>query len=302
MKRLLLMISSLVVVACLFIGLKSATMQLRTQTVAARQLSQAQTQLVTQAQMDLTVLEQRVHELNHALRAREAEASQDSSSALFSLVGAKHLSAAQSEQLLAALGFNWASNPDFVVVSKESLDQISVNGIKDMALTGTAAAVLAVKPEEKERLDTLMHGLATDYEAWARSQVQRGEPNGEVVAKYTMPSDSDFSQSLSNRFTSGVMEALGAERGNLLIEYAWSWMNDLNMLGGGATTMTLKSRATGGDSAIDLELKSADGGSMYTTISPYQPFPAAFRPLFPNGWADIVKREGFALPPSFEKK
>jgi hypothetical protein len=277
-------------------------MQLRAQTLAAHQSSQAQTQLVAQAQMDLTVLEQRVHELNQSLRAREAEASQDGSSALLSLAGAKHLSAAQSEQLLAALGFNWATSPDFVVVSKESLKQISVNGIKDMALTSTASAVLAVKPEEKKRLDTLMHGLATDYEAWAQAQVQREEPTGDAVAKYTIPSDPDFSQSLSNRFTSGVLGVLGAERGNLLIEYAWSWMNDLNMLGGGATTMTLKSRASGGDTLIDLELKSADGGSMYTTISPYQPFPASLRPVFPNGWTDVAKREGFALPPSFEKK
>jgi hypothetical protein len=302
MKRLLLATISLAITACLFLGLKSATMQLRAQTVTARQARQTQTQLLTQAQMELTALEKRVRELNNAHRAQEASAaSDDGLNALLSLVGARHLSTVQSEQLLAALGFNWASSRDYVVVSKDSLDQISVNGIKDMKLTGTASAVLAVTPDEKERVDALMNGLATDYQTWAQAQVQREEPTGEVVAKYTMPSDPDFSQTLSNRFTSGVLEALGAERGNLLIQYAWSWMGDLNMFGGGATTMTLKTRTTGGNPVVDLELETG-GGSMYTTISPYQPFPTAFRPLFPNGWADLAKREGFPLPPLFEKR
>src|SRR6516225_5491538 len=147
MKRLLLASISLTVAVCLFLGLKSATVQLRAQTVATHQSWQNQTELVTQAQVELTALEKRVHELNQAHRSQEASAaSENAVSALFSLVGAQHLSAAQSEQLLAALGFNWATSRDFVVVSKDSLDQISVNGIKDMALTGTAAAVLAVTP------------------------------------------------------------------------------------------------------------------------------------------------------------
>ena len=29
-------------------------------------------------------------------------------------------------------------------------------------------------------------------------------------------------------------------------------------------------------------------------------FPGAFRPLFPNGWADVAKREGFELPEDTE--
>ena len=29
---------------------------------------------------------------------------------------------------------------------------------------------------------------------------------------------------------------------------------------------------------------------------PEVPFPAAFRPIFTKGWADVAKREGFEMP------
>ena len=40
---------------------------------------------------------------------------------------------------------------------------------------------------------------------------------------------------------------------------------------------------------------------MTTTISPWQPFPEAFRAIFPGGWRDVAEREGFKLPQAFEK-
>jgi hypothetical protein len=37
-----------------------------------------------------------------------------------------------------------------------------------------------------------------------------------------MPFDAEFSQSLSNTFSSGVIAAIGAERGELLLDHARS--------------------------------------------------------------------------------
>lgn len=41
---------------------------------------------------------------------------------------------------------------------------------------------------------------------------------------------------------------------------------------------------------------------MSTDVNPWQPFPEAFRPLFPGGWKELAEREGFELPKSFQPK
>ena len=39
--------------------------------------------------------------------------------------------------------------------------------------------------------------------------------------------------------------------------------------------------------------------TMTTDVSPHQNIPPAFLPLFPNGWPDLARREGFELPKEF---
>ena len=68
------------------------------------------------------------------------------------------------------------------------------------------------------------------------------------------------------------------------------------------TTLTVK-RYPGGagpDARYTYQMES-DGGTMSTEVYPKQ-FPEIFRPLFPNGWVDLAKREGFQLPKSFNQK
>jgi hypothetical protein len=48
-------------------------------------------------------------------------------------------------------------------------------------------------------------------------------------------------------------------------------------------------RENGRDGSDYLPLKDKD-------------FPKAFRPIFPNGWADVAEREGFELPKETEPK
>jgi hypothetical protein len=76
-------------------------------------------------------------------------------------------------------------------------------------------------------------------------------------------------------------------------------MNDLGMNGGGEpTTLTVKRHQAG---HLNVEVGNAHG-SMSTEVSPYQPFPTAFAPLFPNGWTDLAAREGFELTKDFQAK
>src|SRR5262249_55454934 len=123
-----------------------------------------------------------------------------------------------------------------------------------------------------------------------------------VVAKYILPADPDFSLSLSNNFVTGTLGTLGRERGNLLLDYARSWMQELGLGGtGGANSLTVTRYPSGSEVHYGFELKYS-GNVMTTDVSPYQEFPPAFLPLFPNGWLDLAQREGFELPKEFRRQ
>ena len=67
------------------------------------------------------------------------------------------------------------------------------------------------------------------------------------------------------------------------------------------TTMTVTRYQNGDTPQLNLNLQSG-GGSMMTTIGPWQPFPEAFHSIFPGGWKDLAAAEGFELPAEFNKK
>jgi hypothetical protein len=212
------------------------------------------------------------------------------------------LTAAQREQLLAELGFNWRTTGDYLIVSKETLRAISFGALRDAKLSDTACAVLSVTPDERASVDATAQSLNAALGDWTRTHAQREDPSGDVVAKYTLPTDADFSQSLSNQFASSVVGTLGDERGELLLQYAHQWMSELGMENPGSQTLTVSRYPNGDTSRLSFSVSQSTGAMMSTDVSPYQPFPPAFQPLFPNGWSDLAQREGFALPPSFGGK
>ena len=206
--------------------------------------------------------------------------------------------------MLAALGFSWNTSGDYLVVSKDTLHNVSLTGIKDAKLTPAACGVLAITPEEQTRVESALAQLASASDAWANAHVQREEPGDKVVAKYKLPEDGEFSQRLLDSFNAGLIAALGQERGRMLIDYSDDWANGLNMFSHGATTLTVTLQSTTGPPdfpgpSYNYTLSTEKSMTMTTALIPIQPFPAAFRPLFPNGWADLAKREGFGLPRAF---
>jgi len=168
-------------------------------------------------------------------------------------------------------------------------------------VNNTACQVLAMMPEERAGVEGTAQALMDNYKTWAEAHVQREEPSGDVVAKYALPADPDFSQSLSNNFANAVLTSLGNERGDLFLDYARSWMQDLGMEGGaGDNRLTVRRHESGNEPQLSFELKYS-GNTMNADVAPYQPFPEAFRALFPNGWPDVASREGFDLPKAFRK-
>jgi hypothetical protein len=78
-------------------------------------------------------------------------------------------------------------------------------------------------------------------------------------------------------------------------------MHSLGLEGNEPTTLTVNRQSGRDDNYYLYTLKSAYS-SMTSAVNPWQPFPEAFRPLFPSGWKDLAQREGFELSKEYEKK
>lgn len=231
----------------------------------------------------------------------------------------RSFSPAECEQLLAELGFNWNTTGDYLIISKKSLDSISFNAMHGDKLTSTAAATLALTDDEQAAINTMTGQLMAARLAWDKDHLQRTEPGGNILAQYSLPVDTDLAQSQIAVFTNGIYNTLGAQRAQLLQNQSAQWMQDHGLVVGPdlssvpadlypqlpdsarnpqPTTMTLESYQAGDEMQITVRLQEA-GGTMTTSISPWQPVPAAFSALFPGGWPEIAQREGFQLPKSF---
>src|SRR5262249_24056106 len=152
----------------------------------------------------------RVHELKHELGVQSHAGVEMTLAYLIATNGTAHLTPEVRERLLAELVFNWKSSGDFVVVNKDSLPRLRMDAIRRDRLTDTVCGVLAIKPEERAAIDSVMARLADELKSWEMSHAQRIEPQGDVVAKYTLPLDAEFSQSRSNAFAAAVIGGVGS--------------------------------------------------------------------------------------------
>ena len=231
------------------------------------------------------------------------------------------LSVAEREQLRAELGFSWDTTGDYLIISKSSLAGINFDGIEGNKLTRAALGTLAITPAEQSDIEALTGQLESARTAWVKEHVQRTEPSGNVVAEYTLPVDSEFAQTQLTTFTNGVFSALGSERAAQLVDHSVQWVVDTGMspsmdlskvppqylamlkpedFQGKPTVLTLERYQSGDEWHLNYTVKQT-GGSMTTSVGPWQPFPEAFRVLFPGGWQELAEREHFELPKEFKK-
>lgn len=308
MKRMLIALLILTAGITALRALQLSSTRLRQQLAATSTAWQTKTQQLLQVHLQKQLLEQRWEEIRTATAPPDATPHL-SPLAEKILAGAdqKTLSAEEREQLRAELDCNWNSTGDYLIVSKKSLEEIWFDGVEQASLTPAARAALALTAQEQAGLDELMRRLTDSHMAWAKDHFQREIPTGNVVAKYTLPVNVEFSQSLSNQFTSGLYAALGPERGQLLQRHARNWMDALGMSSGpdsayanSPTTMTVERYSQQSDQ-LRYTLQRANS-QMQTSVTPWQSFPEEFRVVFPGGWPDLAQREGFALPKEFQKK
>jgi hypothetical protein len=299
MKRVLLALGILMLGTCVFCSLRHETIQFCQAVAAAQEAWMAQTQRLAQAQIHLANIKERVQGLQADIKSGGGVGNPVPSSPLSALIGKKNLSSEESEQLLAELGFNWNSAGEYLVISKKSLGSIYMESMDGFQLADSACKILAITPGERGLIEAETRQIGADYTAWALDHLQRSEPSGDIVAKYTLPEDPELSQSMSNRFVNTLFSSLGSERAAELLDHSYSWMSDVGMLGGNSSTMTIKSTRMGDDVSLMLELQSK-GGNMSCGIAPQQPFPRAFQTIFPNGWRDLAEHEVFVLPKQFQ--
>ena len=273
-----------------FAALRHDAGQRRLAAAAAREACMTQVQALAQARDQLAGLQERLQNLKGELIASPLKPAARSSASLAALVGATRLSGEQSERMLAELGFNWHSTGEYVVVSKDILRALRLEAVRDFKLNDAACQLLAITPEEREHIDATTRAMRADCNAWVSDHARREEPHGLILAQYTLPEDPQFFQTLSNRFANSLHATLGRERAGLLLEYATEWMFALGVYGHGRDSVTVQRCERWPFFELN---QSCDGSGCSGGASP---FPAVFLPLFPNGWPDLARREGFELP------
>jgi len=300
MKRLLIALSVLATGTILFCALRIETERAVRTIATRRELWRVQEQRLQQMRQEHEQLGARVRDAKREAALEPPNAAPDELAAAFATNGLKNLSANQAEKLLAEFGFDWSSPGDYLFVSKSYLPGINMSAIRGAKLTGAVRTALAITPGEQGAIEAEVHRLNSEYASWLLAHAQREEPSGDVLAKYSLVSDPQFSQTASNSFAGVTSSTLGTERAALFEQYAWNWMESMGMFGRrGAneepTTMTVTREAK----YLKLDIRQSMS-SMSCAISPAQPFPQAFRPLFPGGWKELADREGFELPKEFK--
>jgi hypothetical protein len=307
MKRILLAGLILFLGAGLFYAGHQSALRIQAEIKACNSAWQIQTQELARLRLE------KQHLLECVADAKQQLAALPVASALMPLAesiladgSARNLSPEQLRLLRAELGFNWNTTGDYLIVSKRSLESIAFDGMTGSRLSPAVCAALAITSKERSVLENVTQQLGNEFSKWAKAHVLRKEPEGDVVAEYSLQIDPVFSQNLSNVFTTTLYETLGAERGDLFQLRAYSWMETLGMSRSAdspyatePTTMIIR-RYNNGSDQLNYTLKRANS-YMNTSVSPWQTFPEAFQPVFPGGWRELAEREGFELPGSFNK-
>lgn len=322
MKRALLAIFILATGASVFCAFHSANTSLRAELDAQHAAWQTQTQQLAQLHFEKQQVMERVSETRQLLAAQPSPpAFQQLAEKILSGDSLQNLSIAEREALLAALDFNWNTTGEYLIISKKSLEQISYEAMKSAKLTAVARAVLAITPAEQAAIEAVTQQLSDERKAWVKDHAQRTEPSGDVLAQYSLPVNVEMSRSHLAIFTNGIFGALGNQRGQWLKDRSIGWMTDDGLreepdfskvpeefrsmipsaeLEPQPTTLTVERYKSGDDWRLNYRLKQG-GGNMMAGVTPWQPFPEAFKPLFPGGWKELAQREGFELPKEFEK-
>ena len=312
MNKILLALAILGVGTAGFVTARQSTNKLQREASAIHESWIVQTQVLVDAQSDLAQLTERFRALKQNLRQAETAGNQNSLWSVLATNRTGDLPPDLRERLLEELGFTWNSSEAFIVVSKETVRDIRMHTIGNYPpwkgkLTDSAAAVLALTPQERSQIEAAMEGVKTDYKDWAISHTERSEPRDDVLAQYTVQGFSATNiTTITNNFFTELSNAIGKQRTELIMPYAGVWIEELG-ISDKPTTMILKRSSDGTKQVLKAQVFTSFGTKLQSgAAEPWdiskRAFPKAFLPLFPNGWADVAEREGFEIPTEPQKQ
>jgi len=304
MKRLTLILASILSAAVMFASLRRET---RAAWVSASGLQQH----ASSATNELARIESERFELRRVVARQKNRRTQSLPSIQFDpkvtdwLLAGRHANIPPEliSPLRVALGLPWDESSDYVLVSKTTLPKLTMSAVRhDDKLSDTLSAVLALAPEEQQQVERALATAHEEFGSWAKVHVQREEPSGETLARYTIPAAGELSQTMINSLLSDLTRVLGPERTGFLENYAYDWLReDMGFLGAVTNTLSVYSRSDGGGKPelhweVARSSSTAYGQTAESGLIQYHSLPAIFRSIFPGGWREISEREGFKLP------
>jgi len=203
-------------------------------------------------------------------------------------------------ELRRQVGIGWDASPDYVLVSKAALKDLEYERlVYRKRASDVTSDLLGLAPDEKAALAAAVQRVRGA--PWG--EVQRTEPNGDIVAQYTVqPPDAESMQNTSNRFAADIAAAVGQERADLFFPHAWRELS-ADLAPQEAQTMTIRRTVTDGEP--DLVCEILQNGKVSVSPVRYAHIPMYpsgwFINMFPGLWQDLAKRENFELPAKFQQ-
>lgn len=204
-------------------------------------------------------------------------------------------------ELRAILALPPNLSADSVLISKPSLLALEPRGPgRDDKLPDALCGILSLPAEQRQDIEAALSDSRAEFSDWARQNLQRQGPQGDTLVRYTIPPN-DAANAITNRLMTKLSETLGDERTELFYHFADGWFQVQNGYLGTVTNTLSVFRKVGdnGQPALLYHLtREGPQSSMGEGPGPIQPqfFPPAWRNVFPGGWAEVARREGFDLP------
>ena len=295
MKKILLALTLFSVGVGAFGIVRQSTSRLHERTAELQRAWTVETQWLASAQIEQTRLAERGDELKRTLALLPVVPVNEFWLAV-QTNRADRLPNKLLKHLREEFGFSWHTMKEYIVVSKKTIGKLGVHFVHhDGRFDDAGLGTLAITPEERRKLEAAMEETKIDFKDWVLNHVQRGEPAADLLAQYTLRGDPLLADGMTNDFFTAVTEAVGPQRMELIHETARNWMADMGV-STHSTKLTIRREVDGAESRLQVEMREEGRNkSAYLPLKDDE-FPKALRPLFPNHWADLAKREGFEIP------
>jgi hypothetical protein len=310
MKKLLILISVLLMTGFGLVALSKSASHREREFQASQTAWQTQTQQLAKIQAEAAMFKVKISERKQELRDSVPSTAIEPELAKFLLKqDTKQSSAELQDRLLASFGRGGNSSNGYVLVSKAALANSHLKPLKKFPdsgkLTDEVRDVLAITAEEQQAVEAAFAETFGVIGTWAKENVMREGPADEMLVRYTIPADSTFREALTNKLFSTINSAIGNERGEFLRNFFDVYRLYEDGAIGDRTNILSIHRITalpGYGYRSGWKWDHSESINTYPEPIKTNNFPYAFRFVFPGGWEELAKREGFELPDEFKNR